>query len=63
MEKNNLEELYINNMWRANLSITGADGLPPISKAGNVVRSFTGVRLSLRLPPNFDAEKGKEIMV
>jgi len=57
LSQENIEELYLNNVWKANLSITGADGLPPISKAGNVVRSDTSVRVSLRLPPTFDAKK------
>lgn len=28
MDQNNLPEMYLNNTWRANLSITGAAGLP-----------------------------------
>ena len=43
--------MYLENVWRANLSITGCDGLPPISTAGNVLRSSTSVRLSMRLSP------------
>jgi acetylornithine deacetylase/succinyl-diaminopimelate desuccinylase-like protein len=54
-----LKEMYLNNQWRANLSITGADGLPPIAMAGNVVRSSTSVRLSMRLPPNIDPAKAQ----
>jgi hypothetical protein len=47
--------MYLNNVWRANLSVTGAGGLPDYSKAGNVVRPSTTLRLSMRLPPNMDA--------
>lgn len=36
------------------MSITGADGLPPIQIAGNVVRSSSSVRISMRLPPTID---------
>jgi acetylornithine deacetylase/succinyl-diaminopimelate desuccinylase-like protein len=54
--------MYLNNVWRANLSITGADGLPDISKAGNVLRASTTVRLSLRLSPVFDCDKALELM-
>lgn len=50
----NLPEMYLNKTWRANLSITGASGLPDVSIAGNVVRSSTSVKLSLRLPPSAD---------
>ena len=38
MNADNLPELYLNNTWRPNLSITGAAGLPDVSVAGNVVR-------------------------
>jgi acetylornithine deacetylase/succinyl-diaminopimelate desuccinylase-like protein len=36
------------------LSIIGADGLPPIANAGNVLRPSTSLQLSLRLPPTVD---------
>ena len=52
--EDNLVEMYLNNTWRANLSVTGAGGLPDFSKAGNVVRPSTTFRLSCRLPPNMD---------
>jgi len=29
MSQDNLEQMYLNNTWKANLSITGAAGLPP----------------------------------
>jgi len=54
--QDNLEEMYLNNTWRANLSITGAGGLPDYARAGNVVRPSTSLRLSMRLPPNMDAQ-------
>ncbi|MEU9201002.1 M20/M25/M40 family metallo-hydrolase [Streptomyces sp. NPDC048332] len=44
-------ELLLNRAWRPSLSVTGAQGLPPIDRAGNVLRSRTDVKLSLRLPP------------
>lgn len=52
MDQDNLPEMYLNNTWRANMSITGAAGLPDTSIAGNVVRSSTAVKISLRLPPS-----------
>ena len=57
INEDNLVEMYLNNTWRANLSITGAGGLPQYQKAGNVVRASTSVRVSMRLPPNMDADK------
>ena len=33
-------ELLINSTWRATLAVTGADGLPPVQNAGNVLLAF-----------------------
>ncbi len=41
--------------WRPTLSVTGAQGLPAIGDAGNVLRPYTAFKLSLRLPPLVDA--------
>jgi acetylornithine deacetylase/succinyl-diaminopimelate desuccinylase-like protein len=48
-------QLILNRTWRPSLAITGADGWPPISNAGNVLRPFTRLKLSVRLPPRLDA--------
>ena len=45
-------ENYLNRIWRPMLSITGIDGVPSISTAGNVLRPYTEVKCSLRLPPS-----------
>ncbi|MFO1339525.1 MAG: M20 family metallopeptidase [Burkholderiaceae bacterium] len=44
-------EALLNRTWRPTLSITGVDGLPALSNAGNVLRPYTAFKLSLRLPP------------
>ncbi len=44
-------EALLNRTWRPTLSVTGVDGLPPLSNAGNVLRPYTAFKLSLRLPP------------
>lgn len=49
-------ELILNRTWRAALSVTGAEGLPDIESAGNVLRPSTSLKLSLRLPPTVDAK-------
>jgi len=49
-------EADLNRTWRAALSVTGADGLPPIASAGNVLRPQTALKLSRRLPPTVDGE-------
>jgi acetylornithine deacetylase/succinyl-diaminopimelate desuccinylase-like protein len=41
--------------WLPTLSVTGADGLPELKNAGNVLRPYTAFKLSLRLPPLIDA--------
>ncbi len=48
-------EALLNRTWRPTLSVTGADGLPELVSAGNVLRPFTAFKLSLRLPPLVDA--------
>lgn len=53
----NLTELVLNRTWRPALSVIGADGLPPILSAGNVLLPFNSLKLSLRLPPTLDAEQ------
>ncbi len=48
-------ELLINTTWRATLAVTGADGLPAVGSAGNVLLPELTFKLSLRLPPTVDA--------
>jgi acetylornithine deacetylase/succinyl-diaminopimelate desuccinylase-like protein len=49
-------ERVLNRTWRPFLEITGAEGLPALTHAGNVLRPETALALSLRLPPTVDAE-------
>ena len=49
-------EALLNRTWRPTLSVIGADGLPPIANAGNVLRPKTSLQLSLRLPPTIDGD-------
>jgi acetylornithine deacetylase/succinyl-diaminopimelate desuccinylase-like protein len=53
-------ELLINNSWRPTLAVTGADGLPPVVSAGNVLLPELAFKLSLRLPPTVDAARAAE---
>ena len=48
---NNLTELILNRTWRPSLTIIGADGIPSLIDGGNVLRPYTSLKLSLRLPP------------
>jgi acetylornithine deacetylase/succinyl-diaminopimelate desuccinylase-like protein len=56
----NVVELILNRTWRPGLAITGADGWPPIGSAGNVLRPFTRLKLSLRIPPRVDPNVAAE---
>ena len=51
-------EAVLNRTWRPALSVIGAEGLPPIASAGNVLRPQTSLKLSLRLPPTLDGDQG-----
>lgn len=55
-------ELILNRTWKPALSYTGVDGLPELGKAGNVLRPFTSLKLSMRLPPNVDAATAAQAM-
>ncbi len=47
-------ELVLNRTWRPALSLTGVEGMPPLSSAGNVLRPGTALKLSMRIPPQVD---------
>jgi acetylornithine deacetylase/succinyl-diaminopimelate desuccinylase-like protein len=57
---NDPAELLINSSWRATLAVTGADGLPPVGSAGNVLLPQIAVKLSLRLPPTCEAARATQ---
>ena len=48
-------QALLNRTWVPTLSVTGAEGLPDLTNAGNVLRPYTAFKLSLRLPPLVDA--------
>jgi acetylornithine deacetylase/succinyl-diaminopimelate desuccinylase-like protein len=56
---NDPTELIINSTWRATLAVTGADGLPAVLSAGNVLLPELAVKISLRLPPTCDAARAQ----
>ena len=57
-----LGELILNRTWRPMLSITGVDGLPTLGNAGNVLRPFTAVKISLRIPPMLDPDAAGQFL-
>ncbi len=54
---NDAKELLLNRSWHPSLAVIGADGIPPMHSAGNVLRPHTSVKLSMRLPPDCDATR------
>ncbi|MFT3669209.1 MAG: M20 family metallopeptidase [Pseudoxanthomonas sp.] len=57
-----LAQLVLNRTWRPALSVTGVDGMPPLSSAGNVLRPYTSVKLSLRLPPTLEGKQAGQLL-
>ena len=55
-------ELLLNNTWRPNVTVTGADGLPELVNAGNVMLPGTTLKLSFRLPPTCNAANAAAAM-
>ena len=49
--------------WGAALEVTGADGLPTPRDGGNVLRPWTTLKLSVRLPPDVDAQAATDALV
>ena len=58
---NNVDRI-LNRTWRPALSVTGAEGLPSLGSAGNVLRPRTSLKLSMRLPPTIDGEEATQKM-
>lgn len=57
-----ITEQALNRGWRPTLTITGADGLPEVKTAGNLLRPSTTLKLSMRLPPRVDAKAAGEYL-
>jgi acetylornithine deacetylase/succinyl-diaminopimelate desuccinylase-like protein len=49
--------------WEPAMAVVGADGIPPVHAAGNVLRPFTTLKLSFRLPPTCDPNRAAEALV
>ncbi len=61
MAENNVERL-LNRTWRPALSYTGIAGIPSIEDAGNVLRPYTAMKLSMRIPATVDGETASQAM-
>ena len=49
-------ESLIGRTWKPTLSVVGAGGMPSIKDGGNVLRPFTELKLSFRLPPTLNSK-------
>ena len=61
MTDNNVERI-LNRTWRPALSYTGIEGIPLLENAGNVLRPYTSIKLSMRLPATVDGEAASSAM-
>lgn len=55
-------ELLLNSTWRPTLCVVGQNGIPSITTAGNILRSHTAFKLSIRLPPTVDGATAVEAL-
>jgi acetylornithine deacetylase/succinyl-diaminopimelate desuccinylase-like protein len=49
--------------WAPAMEVIGIDGIPAVKDGGNVLRPFTRVQLSFRIPPRCDAERARDAIV
>jgi acetylornithine deacetylase/succinyl-diaminopimelate desuccinylase-like protein len=49
--------------WSAALEVIGMDGVPAVRDGGNVLRPFTTAKVSLRLPPDVDAQTAADALI
>lgn len=50
-------EQILAHTWYPTLSYVGIDGVPSVARGGNVLRPYTAMSLSFRLPPTCDHER------
>jgi acetylornithine deacetylase/succinyl-diaminopimelate desuccinylase-like protein len=49
--------------WSAALEVTGMEGIPAPRDGGNVLRPYTTLKFSLRLPPDVDARAATDALI
>lgn len=59
---NDVKELLLNRTWRPTVSYTGQEGLPDLVIGGNVLRPYTSLKLSIRVPPTLDAAAAEKLI-
>jgi acetylornithine deacetylase/succinyl-diaminopimelate desuccinylase-like protein len=56
-------EQVLAKTWRPAMEVIGIDGVPSVRAGGNVLRPFTTVSLSFRLPPGCDPQRARAAIV
>ena len=46
-----VSDMILGMNWQPSMCVIGADGLPSVQVAGNVLRTNTDLKLSFRIPP------------
>ena len=55
-------EGVLRRTWKPAVSIVGVDGMPSTANAGNVLRPYTTLQISMRIPPTTSAKKAVSAM-
>ena len=55
-------EGVLRRTWKPAVSIVGVDGMPSTANAGNVLRPYTTLQLSMRIPPTANAKNAVQAM-
>ena len=61
-QSSSVEESLLDVNWRPALGVIGADGIPSVQAAGNVLRTNTDLKLSFRIPPGVNSELVEKII-
>jgi acetylornithine deacetylase/succinyl-diaminopimelate desuccinylase-like protein len=61
-QSESVQESLLDINWRPALGVIGADGIPSVQAAGNVLRTNTDLMLSFRIPPGVNSEVVEKII-
>lgn len=53
-----VKDQIIGRTWTPTLCVIGVEGIPDLDHAGNVLRPYTSIKLSIRIPPGVNAAAG-----
>jgi acetylornithine deacetylase/succinyl-diaminopimelate desuccinylase-like protein len=55
-------ELLLQRTWKPALSTIAQEGMPSLQQGGNVLRPYTSLKLSIRIPPGVDLERASQAL-